>query len=229
SVFHPEVVDTASGLTVRFHAPIAGSYTFRVNFHAAGCRNARSQEVFSRNSKSVVYKLRISPPPSAGVPQQDQSLIVYGGMQVGDHDLPLLQGAQLQSTLSGPGAAPIAGEVRLLGENGPDALATAGANGVFVVAVNNDLNYTPLVIPAGNLLAPRLLAKASGAMLSGATFSADAGVLFGGTISDPGAAPIAGARVVLRAGKLPSGTGVSAGDGSYALRAQPGDYAASVG
>jgi hypothetical protein len=40
---------------------------------------------------------------------------------------------------------------------------------------------------------------------------------------------VAGARVVLRNGLLPSGTGASAADGSWSLRAQPGSYVASLG
>src|SRR5439155_1545191 len=144
-------------------------------------------------------------------------------------DLFLLPGALVSSTLRGPGAAPIAGEVRLLGEDGPDAITTAGAGGAFAVAVNPNLKYTPLIIPAGTALAPSLLAQTAGVSLGGVSFATDSGVLVSGTMTDPGGAPIGGARVVLRAGKLPSGTGISAADGTYALRAQPGSYVASVG
>jgi hypothetical protein len=227
ATFTPEVIDTASGLTVRFRAPIPGSYTFRVDFPSSGCRGESSVEVHSRDSKSAAYKLRILPPPSVGVPQQDQSLVIYGGTALGDHNLTLLQGTTIQATLFGPGPSPIAGEVRLLGENGPDALAVAGANGVFVVAVNNDLSYTPLLIPSSASLAPRLLAKVMGVTLPNTDYSVDAGQQVSGTVRE--AAPIAAARVVLHSGKLPSGTGVSAADGSFSLRAQPGDYAASIG
>src|SRR5437763_1070435 len=121
-----------------------------------------------------------------------------------------------------PWPAPLAREVRLPGEGGPDAITTAAAGGSFAVAVNPDLKDTPLIIPAGTALAPSLLAQTAGVSLGGVSFATDSGVLVSGTRTDPGGAPIGGARVVLRAGKLPSGTGISAGDGSYALRAQPG-------
>jgi hypothetical protein len=225
----PEIIDQASGLSVRVHAPLPGSYTFRVTFPLSDCRGMSSVEVRNLNSKGAVYKLRISPPSTAGVPQQDQTIVVYGGTPNGAHDLTLQAGSLLTATLRGPGGAPAAGEVRFVGDNGPDALASAGMAGAFAVALNNDLIYTPLLIPAASTLAPRLLAKDSGANLAAATFSLDAGQAVSGTVSDPAGAPIAGARVVLRAGKLPSGSGVSASDGSYLLRAQTGSYVAAVG
>jgi hypothetical protein len=227
--YTPEVVDAASGLTVRFHAPLPGSYTFRVDFPQAACRGQSAIDVHSRDSRTQAYKLRISPPTASGIPQQDQLLLVYGDTPNGGADLNLVKGDLISSTLMGPGSVAIAGEVRLLGDSGPDAVALAGVNGAFAVPVNLALDYTPLLIPAGTSLAPRLFAKAKGVDLAGISFTVDAGEGVSGTVLDPADLPIAGAKVVLRAGKLPSGAGLSASDGSYTLRAQPGSHLASIG
>jgi hypothetical protein len=226
----PEFVDAQSGLTVRFAAALPGSYTFRVSFPSFGnqCRGENVIDVHERAGKVATYRLRVTPPESYGVPQQDQVIAIYGGTPVGGLDLSLKKGTPLTGTLSGP-AGPIAGEVRLLADSGPDAVALAPATGGFTLAVNADGLYTPLLIPSASSLAPRLLAKASGTALVGSAFTVGAGESVSGTVMDALATPLAGARVVMRAGKLPSGAATSAADGTFALRAEAGSYTLEVG
>jgi hypothetical protein len=231
SAVAPEIVDTASGLSVKLHAVLPGSYIFRVSFGSGSCGGTSSFDLHTRDSNSVSYRLRISPPDTAGIPQQDQVFTLFGGTPQGAHDLSLSSGTPLQGTLVGPGAVPVVGEVRLVADSGPDALALASSTGAFFLSVNPDVMYTPLIIPSGaqaTTLAPRLLAKATGAALTTAMFVVDAGQSVSGTIIDPSSQPIAGAKVVLRSGQLPSGIGLSVVDGSYSLRAEPGDYVAFI-
>ena len=208
STFTPTIVDKVSGLTVSFSAPVAGSYTFRVSFPNAGCEGMSSIDVHSRNANQASYRLRVAPPETDGIPQQDLPLTVYGGMEKSDANLALVSGTPILSTLRGPGGTPTAGEVRLIADSGPDAVGLAGDNGTFALAVSADALYTPLLVPTGAnaaLLAPRLLAKANGLTLVGASFTVDAGQTVSGSVRDPANAAIAGAHVVLRNGLLPSG------------------------
>ncbi len=227
--FVPEVTDPQSGLSVKFNAPQAGSYTFRVTFPKASCEGQSSIDVYGRDALSVTYRLRISPPDTAGLPQQDQPFTLFGGTPIGAHDLSLVAGMPIQSTLRGPGGTPTAGEVRLIADSGPDALALAGASGAFALAVSSDAKYTPLLIPTATTLAPQLLAQSSGVDLPSVAFSVDSGETVSGSVIAPGSVAIAGARLVLRNGQLPSGVGASATDGSFTLAAEPGNYVAAVG
>src|SRR5205823_6535223 len=92
---------------------------------------------------------------------------------------------------------------------------------------------TPLLIPQALApaiaRAPHLAAKAKGATFLNPTFDLPGGVAVNGTIVDDTAAAIAGARVVLRAGALPSGPGTSNGAGAFTLYAEPATYTMSFG
>jgi hypothetical protein len=230
ATFLPEVVDTQSGLSVKFHAAVPGSYRFQVSFGAAqACPGANSFDVISESAKQLNYRLRVSPPDTAGVPQQDTVITVYGGTKKGDADIHLSPGTPLSGTLKGTGGSGTAGEIRFIADSGPDALATAGSSGAFALAMSPDSYYTPLLIPSSLSLAPALLGRATGATLAAGAFVVDAGQTVSGAVTDPSDSAIAGVRLVLRNGKLPSGVGLSASDGSYSLHAEPGSYVAQVG
>jgi hypothetical protein len=230
ATFLPTVVDTQSGLTVEFYAAVPGSYTFRVSFGVdQECPGTNSIDVISQNAKQLSYRLRVSPPETAGVPQQDSVITVFGGTKKGDADIHLVPGTPLQGTLKGPGGAGVAGEVRFIADSGPDALATADGSGVFALSMSADSYYTPLLIPTSALLAPALVGRATGATLAAGAFVVGAGQTVSGAVTDPTDSAIAGVRLVLRNGNLPSGIGLSASDGSYSLQAQPGSYVAQVG
>jgi hypothetical protein len=231
SDFTPEVIDMVSGLRARYHADKPGSYTFRVAFPGAFCDGEKSVTVMAPDAAVVAYRFRVSPPTALGVPQQDIVVNVKGHTPTAAEDLALSTGDHLSATLKGPAGAAIAGEVRLLASNGaPDALALAPMNGLFTVPISNSLEYQPLLIPQDSSLAPVLLNKATGlAALSALNFSVDAGQAVSGTVRDSANAALPGVKMVLRSGKLPCGLGISAADGSYSLRAQPGTFLASIG
>jgi hypothetical protein len=226
----PDTSGDPSGLRAVFEATQAGSYTFSVVFRNSfdACPGSNTITLRNPTGSTVTYRLRISPPESAGVPQQDKLLTLVGGTPVGGHDLTLDSGSALLGTLRGP-AGPIAGEVRLIADSGPDAVALADGAGTFQLAVRDDAMYTPLLVPRVTTLAPQLLARASGAALQGVAFAVDVGQSVSGSVADAAGQPVAGVRVALRAGKLPSGVGASGSDGGFALRAEPATYTLSAG
>jgi hypothetical protein len=227
--FTPDVSGDPSGLRAELQATQPGSYTFSVQFvGGASCFGHNTVELVNPTGRAVTYRLRVSPPEASGLPQQDLLVTIFGGTPIGGRDLLLDRGTPLAGTLAGP-AGPIAGEVRLVADSGPDAVALVPSTGAFQLAVRADGLYTPLLIPASTALAPRLAPQASGAALAGAAFTVGAGEPVGGSVTDAAGAPIAGVRLVLRAGLLPSGVGASASDGTFALRAQAGSYALQSG
>ena len=110
----------------------------------------------------------------------------------------------------------------------PTRSALAGADGSFTLAVQAPAVYTPLLHSAGDddRAAPRR-ARRRAPTFVGARFDLPGGVAVAGSVVDGAAAPIAGAHVVLRAGALPSGPGLSSGAGAFSLAAEPGTYTLS--
>jgi hypothetical protein len=224
----PKVVDPSSGRTVTVEANQLGSYTFYVSFEGSGCTGTATVDVHGHHSIAANYRLRVSPPESARVPLQDIFVTVYGNE---NQSLPITlgKGTPIIGTLNGP-SGPIAGEVRLVADNGPDAVALTDASGSFALGVSSEGRYTPLLIPRLATLAPRTLGRDTGAALGAADFTVGAGQPVTGTVLDAAGHPLTGAKVLLRSGILPSGLGVTATDGSFSLRAEPaGDYALLVG
>jgi hypothetical protein len=228
--FTPEVIDMVSGLRARYHADQPGAYIFRVTFPGALCEGEKSVTLNAPNAASEQYRFRVSPPTALGIPQQDIAVTVVGHTPSSAVDLALTMGDYFQQTLRGP-SGPIAGEVRLLASNGaPDALALAGMNGAFTEYISSTIGYTPLLIPQDSSLAPKLLGNQTGVtLLKGLSYTVDAGQSVAGTVRDATNAALPGVKIVLRSGKLPSGVGLSAADGTYSLRAQQGDFVGTIG
>jgi hypothetical protein len=219
----PAFLDT-SGLSVQVEADEPGTYTFRVQF-ASGypCPGTSSAFVVAPSAQGKVYRLRLTPPGSAGLPQQDRLVTVYGGSPKTDQDLFLEQGTLWGGVLRN-GTAAIAGEVHLLPVGAPELKVAVGASGSFSLPVRVDLTYRVLLVPKDPALAPRLLGPLAGADLFNASTTVGAGQPVSGVIRDELGTALSGAHVALRAGPLPSGLGDSALDGSFALRAEPGSY-----
>ncbi|HEY2747290.1 MAG TPA: carboxypeptidase-like regulatory domain-containing protein, partial [Polyangia bacterium] len=143
-------------------------------------------------------------------------------------DLQLVAGTQVNGTMRAGGVG-VPGNVRLIADLGPDAVAFAGSDGSFTLALDPAGSYTPLLIPSSTTLAPHLGPKAMGASFVGGSFDIPGGVAVSGSVVDGAAAPIAGANVVLRAGALPSGPGTTNAGGAYTLYAETGAYTLSFG
>jgi hypothetical protein len=214
----------ASGLVVSWEATDPGTYAFRVEF-ASGypCPGQGSALVIAPTSIGQPYRIRLTPPASSGLPQQDKLITVYGNTPQTDAELVLEAGSSFGGIMHAA-AGPIAGEVQLLPMSGPEFDVAVDTSGSFALPIRLDGNYTVVLIPADPSLAPRAIGPMLGAALTSAQMTVDPGAPVSGIVHDESAAPLAGARIALRAGPVPSGLGTTAADGSFALRAEPGTY-----
>ena len=221
------MMSDSSNLRVQYDATQAGTWTFVVTFDSPHCQGANSITLANPTGATKLYRFRALPPETSGFPLTDFPVTITGGTPL-TKDLTLDAGTAVSGVLRASGVA-TQGEVRLVADTGPDADALTAANGSFTLAVQAAGFYTPLLIPKSTALAPHLGARDQGATFVGGSFDVGAGVLVSGTVVDGAATAIAGARVVLRAGKLPSGPGTTNGAGSFALHAEPASYALSFG
>lgn len=226
---HTPTPTDPSKLTVQFYAPDPGTWTFVLTFSSgAGCMPTQSITLGNPTGVKVPYRLRALPPESSGYPLKDTPIVLIGGTPM-MKDLQLDSGTPLMSTLLGPSGSGTPGEVRFIADAGPDAVTLTGASGAFTVALLDSGRYQTLLIPRSTMLAPHL--GAAGQLvgdLANASFTVGAGETVGGSVGD-GATTLSGVRVVLRAGALPSGPGVSDGSGAFALHAERGSYTLSFG
>ena len=234
----PVTVIDSMGNRVQADVTRAGTWTFTVHFDSGPCTTPRSITLDNPQGVTVNYRFRVLPPETSGFPLYETTVPVTGGVPT-VQNLTLQAGQPVAGTLR-LGGVPTAGEVRLVSEvrlgtkDGPDAVGLADTNGLFKLAVKTDVMYTPLLIPlaapgsttppAG---APHLGTAQPGINFVGAAFDIPGGVAVNGSVVDGVAAPIAQAHVVLRAGALPSSTGISDAGGAWSLYAETGTYALS--
>lgn len=226
--FTPMSTD-GSGLTVRYLATDPGTWTFVVSFSSGPCMGMNSITLGNPTGNKVQYRLRALPPESTMLPLKDTALTLVGGTPM-MKDLALDSGTPISGVLRGPGGVGTVGEVRLLADSGPDAVTTTNGSGGFALAVLDSGRYRPLLIPQSTALAPHLGAgNQQGIDLANGSWAVGAGETMTGVVTDGSAAPIAGVRVVLRAGALPSGPGSSNAAGAFALHAEAGSYTLAFG
>jgi hypothetical protein len=217
----------STGLRVQFKADRPGSWIFHVSFKAGACSGSNAITLGNPTGRTVLYRFRALPSESTGLPLTDVAVPLVGGSTL-TQDIALMSGTAIAGQLKS-GSAGTPGEVRLIAETGPDAVAATNAQGSFNVAVQASGMYTPLLIPKAPTLAPRLGTKQLGALLATADFSVGGGATVSGGVTDPGAANITGVNAVLRAGPLPSSAARSDATGALTLHAEPGTYNLSFG
>ena len=215
----------SSGLRVQYDVTAPGTWIFTVAFASGSCRGSDQITVGNPLGAQQLYRFRALPPETSGFPLTDTAVTVTGGTPL-TRDLVLDAGTAVSGILRAGGSA-IAGEVRLLAATGPDAVALAGSDGSFKLAVQAAVDYTPLLIPRATTIAPHRGMPMQGGSFVGASFDVPGGVAVGGSVVDGAAAAIAGAHVVLRDGTLPSGPGLSNASGAFTLYAEPGVYTLS--
>jgi hypothetical protein len=208
-----------------------GSYTIAVDATgAAKCSGEVTALVQAPNALAATYRFRFVPPPDT-LPIQERQIQVFGRTPWGGNRLVLDRGTSVRvdprgETVTGP-LLPAYLRIndrdgRVIGERHTTAGGPLAA--LTLVAGSYDL----LVVPDGDV-APLLVAGRDPSQLAAAMpLALPRGIAISGTVVDDAGAPLPGARVVLRAGVLPSTMGTSLADGAFTLRAGPGSYGATI-
>jgi hypothetical protein len=210
----------ADGSAISFPAPVPGIYTVRLDIgSASSCPTALAPlNVVAPGAKQLQLRLQITPPASADVPPFEKLVTVLGGASFSLGTLALDPGLVASSAVQGAGGG-VASYLRLMPVAARDAAVEtftdfAGGFTARVLSQPHDV----LVIPVGPGYAPRLVRDWSPSTLP---IGVDAGTAVTGTVRGPGGAPLAGAKVQLKIGQVPSTIGTTDGSGAFALLAEP--------
>jgi len=221
---------TNGDIDTTFDATVVGSYSVTLQVTASNfCRPVTDiLNVSAANANTAMVRLRLTPPAGASLPPQaDQTVLVVGG---GDFPLPasivLAPGSALAGHLTAPGG-PLAAYLRLDTDRPAFAELFADATGAYsgFLPVRS---YSVLAVPLAADVAPKLLSATFNQLASGLTL--DAGDALSGVVHDAGGLPLAGARVAVATGALPSLLTETAADGTFSshVRAASGPLSLTV-
>ena len=210
----------ADGSAILFPAPAPGVYAVQLEVQGSGsCPTAQaSLNVTAPGANQAQLRLRITPPASANVPPFEKPITVLGGASFTLGTLALDPGVDIASQVLG-GAVGVAAYLRLMPAAAREAAveAFAGSTGSFSARVLGQ-PHDVLVIPAVPGYAPRLIEDWQP---PAEPISVGPGVTVTGTVRGPGGGVLAGAKVQLKLGQVPSTLGVTDAAGMFSLLAEP--------
>lgn len=215
------------GQDILFRVPDAGIYDIQLSAGGTGCAPwFGSLNVTAPGANTEFVRLRVVPPVSVGAPPQERTLLIMGGGDQGEQNVTLDPGLPLPITVRTPAAAPVAAYLRFTSSASPDVViegfSDAGGNAAVRMVPGR---YDVLIVPTSSALAPRVIPDWD--PLTGA-LTVDAGQALGGIVLDAGGDPLAGARVSVMSGGVPSTIGTTGADGRFALRWREGGVAETV-
>lgn len=229
AIDHTQPVATDPGL-IEFSLATAGSYTILVSLVGGPmfCGGEQTVVATPANPKLASFRFHIAPPPG-GDPAQEQELQIVGGTPTGGNKIALTAGTLVPFRLLGAGGKPVAGYLRVTDAAGRVTAEVRVDSGGTPTSLKLPTGtYDLLVVPDDDSLAPVLLTTKSPAQLAAMfPLTVDGGIVVRGQVSDAGGA-VSGARVVLRAGPLPSTAGVTAANGQFTLHAAAATYGMTV-
>lgn len=210
----------ADNSAILFPATAPGVYAVQLEVRgAAACPTAQAAlNVTAPGAHQAQLRLRITPPASANVPAFEKPVTVLGGAGFTFGTLALDPGVVASSAVQGSTSG-VAAYLRLMPVAAREAAVEvfAGGGGIFSARVLSQ-PHDVLVIPDVSGHAPRLVRDWQP---SAQPISVGPGVIVTGTVRGPGGAPLAGAKVQLKIGIVPSTLGVTDAAGAFSLRAEP--------
>jgi hypothetical protein len=170
-------------------------------------------------ANETAWRLRFVPRAGTAAPPQEVVRLVPGGADFDLGTIVLDAGTPVSATVRDGAGTGIAAYLRFVSPANPALAVEAYADATGALATIAPSGQSDvLVVPADPALAPARIAG----WLPGTPLVADAGTGVTGTVLDPAGQPLAGARVALEVGGVPSTVATTAADGTYALRARPG-------
>lgn len=204
----------ASGRDISFVAATAGVYQVRVLVPSCSVTQ-QELNVSEPGANQRPVRLRFVPPPSLGVPPQERSVMVPGGSDFALGSVVLDPGTSFPVAVRTTGGAPLAAYLRFTARSTPDATVEAWSGGAGTAQVRLAGGHQDVLVVPDAALAPLVVTDwdpASGSL------TVDSGQAWSGTVLDAGGAALAGARVSLESGGVPSTVGTTDAAGRFTLR-----------
>ncbi|HEX4404476.1 MAG TPA: hypothetical protein VH560_06595 [Polyangia bacterium] len=174
------------------------------------------------------YLFRVTPPSASRLPISES--LLPASAVAGGHTIDLGAGNASDVVSLSPVDArgfPLPSFVRVTSEAFTFDLEAYTGMSAFVAPLSPALSYNVLVVPDSSVAPMRFTGNA--AMLQAALGpTVLAGLPVTGSAFDAQGAPVAGTRVLLRNGDLPSTVGVSGADGHFNLSARAGNLSAEI-
>lgn len=216
----------AAGSRVQFVAAAAGTYRAELDGRvgALACDGALARfNVVDPGAATASYRLVVIPRPDQGIPPQVQNVTVAAGADYYIGPRVVDPGLVAAGHLFGPAGEPLAAYVRAV----PSASAPlapveafAGVDGAFSMTIQ-PMRYDLLVVPTAADVAPVALRDVD-AVAIGGDRSVPAADTITGTVTRADGSPVAGARVSLTVGGVPSTVAVTDAAGAFSLRVHAG-------
>jgi hypothetical protein len=234
----PTVQPTVDAALIDVTLPSTGTYAITARYGPAtsSCSGSVHVTIAPAGARAAFFVFRLTPPPGLWPAQQLPPITVMGGTPSGgnilklDEGTPVLIAPREQGGAGGPGGTSgvVASYVRAVEQSSglvteAHAATTTGSGRLQLPPGLYDV----LVVPDG-LLAPLLLTSRRPTDLGAEAIVLDAGMAVTGKVTDAAGTPIAGTRIGLRAGALPSTLGTSDAGGNFTLRVRPGTYGATI-
>ena len=216
--------------TVEFPVHVAGIYNIRAEATPTCFSTGAARSVLPAE-RQLTFWLRVTPPRTSElVPFETPLPLGRGSVPV--RDVALQAGYQVNIDPQDASKVAIPSYIRI--SSARSSLRFEGHNkvGAFTTWLDPARSYDILLIPDGNV-APALIPSILPSQLAAqpARLMLDQGTLVEGRVLQgpgAGAAPLEGARVLLRASGLSSTIGRSDASGAFALRARPASFSALV-
>jgi len=220
----PFTVEAPDGSQINFIAATPGAY--RVTVHITGTTSCDSNtlqgfvNVTDPNANNTVFRLH-AVPPSDLAPPQDTIIQVSGNADI-IRQIALDPGFTVPGTVRDQNGTGIQAYLKFMPIATPYAYSelfsqTNGSYSVRLLGIDHDV----LVVPAVGGLAPKLVPWNNFTT----TLSVGPGTVVTGTVRGPGGGALAGAKVQLYDGIVPSTIGTTDGAGAFSLRA---DFAGTM-
>lgn len=207
----------ADNSQIGFFAPTAGPYVVTVVVSGSkSCYDQRTLNVSVPGANADVFRLRTVPSPSLA-PPQETFIQVKGGADL-NRAIALDAGIAVNGLVkSSTTNAGVAAYLKFMPRSMPTAFTElfASSSGMYSLRLL-PLDHDVLVIPQVAGLAPRLVPWTAVPFTT--ELLVRPGTAVTGTVHGPSGAGVAGAKVQLYAGNVPSTLATTAADGSFSVR-----------
>ena len=208
----------SDGSQIGFIAPDPGIYNVTVVIDGPStCPFASATiNVGAPGANADVFRLRTVPPPGVAPPQETY-VQIKGGAEV-DRAIALDSGIQVNGLVKNSAtSAAVTAYLKFMPRSMPTAFTElfAAASGTYSLRLL-PLDHDVLVVPNDTTLAPKLVTWTAVPMTT--QLAVGPGTLVSGTVHGPTGSGVAGAKVQLYAGGVPSTLGTTAANGDFSVR-----------